>query len=121
MMITWLPASITLTEKINRLRPVRFCTRLLKPIVSFINRIGTSVEDFFIHIVVQWTVFWVCFFGAVGLGSAIVIFWWPRLQLPDTPDFKLFDADHPFELYESDYRNMFWFEKLIRVSQLLDF
>lgn len=37
--------------------------------------------------------------------------YWPKLQLPDSPDFKLFVSSHPFEIYDSRYKDVFWFEK----------
>ena len=42
--------------------------------------------------------------------------YWPRFRLPDSPDFQLFSSDHPFEIYDTKFKNMFWFEKVYTVS-----
>lgn len=52
----------------------------------------------------------------MGIVSGIAVFYWPKLQLPDSPDFKVFSDDHPFEIYDSQFKNMFWFEKTYTVS-----
>lgn len=69
-----------------------------------------------IYLVVEWPIIWIVAFSGIGLLSGVIVLYWPSLKLPDSPDFKLFDAQHPFELYDSYYRNMFWFEKSFRVS-----
>lgn len=51
--------------------------------------------------------------------SGIAVLYWPKLQLPDSPDFKVFSDDHPFEIYDSQFKNMFWFEKTYTVSVAL--
>lgn len=42
--------------------------------------------------------------------------YYPKFGLPDNQTFQLFKEDHPFELYDTKYRNMFWFEKSFVVS-----
>lgn len=56
--------------------------------------------------------------GTLGVVSGVAVFYWPKLQLPDTPDFKVFTDDHPFEIYDSQFKNMFWFEKTYTVNDL---
>lgn len=50
--------------------------------------------------------------------SGVLVLHWPKLRLPDSPDFKLFISNHPFERYDSEYRDMFWFEKMYSVSKV---
>lgn len=33
----------------------------------------------------------------------------------------MFTSDHPFEIYDSQYKNMFWFEKIYTVKLIIDF
>lgn len=56
--------------------------------------------------------------GLIGILSGIIVLYWPKLQLPDSPDFKLFVSSHPFELYDSRYKDLFWFEKSYSVSHV---
>lgn len=44
--------------------------------------------------------------------SGIIVFYWPRLRLPNTPNFQLFSSDHPFEIYDNKFKSIFWFEKV---------
>lgn len=53
-----------------------------------------------------------------GVFSGIVVFYKPKLQLPDSPDFKLFVGSHPFEVYDTKFKNNFWFEKAYTVRNL---
>lgn len=59
---------------------------------------------------------WLCLLTAVAIASISVVFYWPRLRLPDSADFQLFAASHPFEQYDYIYKNKFWFEKPQKVS-----
>lgn len=54
--------------------------------------------------------------GIVGILSGIIVLYKPKLQLPDSADFKLFVNTHPFELYDAVYKDRFWFEKVYIVS-----
>jgi len=54
-------------------------------------------------------------FGIIGIMSGVIVFYWPKLRLPDSPEFKLFNSNHPFEIYDNLYRDKFWFEKLYTV------
>lgn len=54
--------------------------------------------------------------GAFGIASGVFVFYWPKLELPDTPTFKLFVNNHPFEIYDTKYKDSFWFEKMYTSS-----
>lgn len=114
-MITWLPASVSFVERLTCWSPT-FWKHTTNALFGTINQIGTCVENFIITAVVSLPKLWILLLGTVGVLSGVVLFYWPKLQLPDSPDFKLFDSDHPFEIYDSQYRNMFWFEKLYTVT-----
>lgn len=117
LMITWLPASVSFVERLTCWSP-RFWKHTTNALFSSINQIGTCFENFIITAVVSMPKLWILLLGTVGVLSGVVLFYWPKLQLPDSPDFKLFDSDHPFEVYDSQYRNLFWFEKLYTVSYI---
>jgi hypothetical protein len=36
-------------------------------------------------------------FGAISIGAALIVFYYPGLKLPDKEQFQLFTASHPFE------------------------
>lgn len=116
LMITWLPASVALVERLSCLSPQWCYTRFIQVVFDAINRTATAVQELVIRAICDWPLVWIVLLATSGVYSGVVVFYRPRLQLPDSPDFKLFDAAHPFELYDSHYRNMFSFEKSPQVS-----
>lgn len=51
-----------------------------------------------------------------GISSGFIVLYYPKLGLPDSQTFQLLERNHPFELYDNKYKNMFWFEKSFTVS-----
>lgn len=47
----------------------------------------------------------------VGIASAVIVLYYPKLGLPDSQEFQLLEKDHPFELYDAKYKQNFGFEK----------
>lgn len=54
---------------------------------------------------------WLILLSMLGVGSAIIVLYYPKLQLPNSPEFQLFDSSHPFEQYDFEYKNHFWFKR----------
>lgn len=115
LMVTWLPACVVIAEKwhLSFLTPAHFIVRkIIRPLKLFMNRISNRYS----HCLAQFSVglrwFWFMVLGAVAIAGISIIFHYPGLQLPDSPNFQLFDSSHPFEQYELIYAKRFWFEKL---------
>lgn len=68
-------------------------------------------------LVINYALFWVIGLGLFGLASAVFVLYWPKLELPDTPTFRLFTSNHPFEVYEAKFKELFWFEKMYTSSE----
>lgn len=81
-------------------------------VFAAINYIGTAFETMVIGAIESVPQLWILLLGFIGVGSSVIVFYWPRIQLPDSPDFKLFESTHPFEVYDTQYRQQFWFEKV---------
>ncbi|XP_058467660.1 protein dispatched [Malaya genurostris] len=115
LMVTWLPATVSIAERIT-------CFSLVKPVDKFIDkltfplktisRIGRKIEDIIISLVISVPLLWIVVLGVIGVLSGVMVLHWPKLTLPDSPNFKLFISSHPFERYDSDYKDLFWFEKV---------
>lgn len=61
------------------------------------------------------------FFGflvGIGIGSGVIVLYYPKLGLPDSQDFQLFTKNQPFERYDSEYKHLFHFEKSFTVSSI---
>lgn len=117
LMMTWLPAAVSLAE---RLPCSLLCTKLFynrfRSSLKASRDFGDRMESVLIRLVMCVPWLWITLFGLIGVGSAVVVFYWPGFQLPESPNFKLFVSSHPFEMYETQYKNRFWFEKSFAVS-----
>lgn len=67
-------------------------------------------------VIIKLRYVWVAIFGAVALAAAFVVFYYPKLKLPDTKEFQLFYANHPFERYDLEFKHEFWFEKSLHAE-----
>ncbi|XP_035891595.1 protein dispatched [Anopheles stephensi] len=120
LMVTWLPAAVSIAERIS-------CLMLLKPFARVTHRctlpfvsiahISRRIEDAIIDLIITLPWLWITLLGTIGIMSGILVLHWPKLRLPDSPDFKLFISNHPFERYDSEYKDMFWFEKMYTTTE----
>lgn len=112
-MITWLPASVSIME---RLFASRMCCqqhlsqKLLNACKKSINRFCELFEERITQSIMNYAYVWIFIFTVLGASSAIIVFWYPGLQLPQKPNFQLFVSHHPFEVY-AKLKHLFWFEK----------
>ncbi|XP_014665049.1 PREDICTED: protein dispatched homolog 1-like [Priapulus caudatus] len=90
-MVTWLPACFIIHDKWVSSRI--FFEKLLP------------------FVVVKGRLVWLLLFGAAAAGSCVVIFYKPRLSLPNVDYFQFFDSLNPFEVYDFKFRDVFGFEK----------
>lgn len=107
-MLSWLPASVLLAEKyfspvclhhhqqnggrpMAFLNPFRRCWRT----ISDLGRI--TFDKILPCIVVKLRYFWIVVLGGLAIAAAVVVFHYPKLELPDTKEFQLFSSSHPFE------------------------
>ncbi|XP_063242455.1 protein dispatched isoform X2 [Bacillus rossius redtenbacheri] len=116
LMVTWLPASVVVSERCccppmvpskwsalaNRLQPARAAA----------DQVHAALDRALLLLVVKLRYVWVVVLGAVAAASVVVVFYYPRLKLPDSKDFQLFDSHHLFEQYDLVYKDIFWFERL---------
>ncbi|XP_041976421.1 protein dispatched [Aricia agestis] len=116
LMVTWLPVTVFILD-------VKLCTgRWFK--CSVISRtfngatedIKVIINRFLTMCIVRLHIVLVLLLGAIGIYSIIVVFYFPGLRLPDSRQFQLFQIDHPFEIYDTKYKDKFLFERLSRDS-----
>lgn len=121
LMITWLPASVSISERIhcfslNWFSNLKILAGRIGKLVKFYGQLSDKVEQFIIILVLNYAIVWIILLGFVGLCSAVIVLYWPKLELPDTPNFRLFTSDHLFELYDTKFKDLFWFEKMYTSS-----
>lgn len=115
VIMTWLPASVSLQERMP-CYSFQWCIQYITKINASISNCGMYLQDIVITAILKLPYLWILSLGAIGILSGFIVFYWPRLRLPDSPDFQLFENSHPFEIYENRFKNMFWFEKVYTVS-----
>lgn len=76
-------------------------------------------EEILINGVINYRYAWIVILSALTITSAIIVLHYPKLQLPNSSEFQLFDSSHPFEQYDLHYKQKFWFERSERVSHFL--
>lgn len=114
LMVTWLPASVVVSEhcRLAVLSPANFIARkIIRPLRLFTDRVLTGFSNFLTSLVIGLRWLWLPLLSAIAIGGCTVVFRYPGLRLPDLPSFQLFDSSHPFEIYDLVYARRFWFER----------
>lgn len=119
LMMTWLPASVSLAERLpcSLVSSKWLYGQRLHKSFKAARELAERTESFLIRLIMCVPWLWIGLFGVVGILSGVIVFYWPGLQLPESPDFKLFVSSHPFEVYETQYKSRFWFEKSFAVRE----
>lgn len=123
-MITWLPAAVSIAERITCFSHdhiFKKCFRKLNLPLQSLSQLGHTVEEAIISLVLNYSKLLIIILGTVGVLSGVAVLYYPKLQLPDSPDFKLFVSNHPFEVYDAVYKDYFWFDKGSMVSFYFDY
>ncbi|XP_044016509.1 protein dispatched homolog 1 [Aphidius gifuensis] len=115
LMITWLPASIVVAEKLkfNILSPANIIVRkFIKPNKLLIEKSSIYFGKILSNIVIKLRWLWLLLFGGTTILFGFIVFKYPGLRLPDTPNFQYFDKNHKFEKYDLQYGKNFYFERI---------
>lgn len=109
LMISFLPVSVYIIHvKMNQKRIFQLTH---KDVSKLWNNIRAVMSRFIITCITKLHIVFIIVFGAIGIGSIVVVFYLPGLQLPDSREFQLFQTIHPFEQYDIHYRDRFLFER----------
>ncbi|GFU20331.1 protein dispatched homolog 1 [Nephila pilipes] len=128
--VSWLPASVIMAEKwcsstclcippvglyLPQLQHVQWCSSLCGALwklhYSFTEYSRVFFEKILPCIIVKSRYFWIVLFSALAAGGTVAVFYYPKLQLPDSKEFQIFKSSHPFERYDLYLKKFFWFEK----------
>jgi hypothetical protein len=115
LMLTWLPATVVVSEQwclplMERHHWFSWHTKL-QPVLTAADQASALLDRFFVFSITKLHYLWLCLLGGIALGSIGIVFYYPRLKLPDSRNFQLFDSRHPFERYDMVYKDNFWFER----------
>eukprot|EP00090_Calanus_glacialis_P004843 TRINITY_DN13625_c0_g1_i1.p1 TRINITY_DN13625_c0_g1~~TRINITY_DN13625_c0_g1_i1.p1 ORF type:complete len:1432 (+),score=169.81 TRINITY_DN13625_c0_g1_i1:127-4296(+) len=122
LMVTWVPSWIILHHKLLVLKlssklpsfPARI-EPVISTLISGTFIIASGITNFFEkilpYIIVKPRLIWITLLGGIVGCSAVALFYFPGLKLPENNELQLFTADHPFEKYDLDFKEKFGFEK----------
>lgn len=129
LMILWFPACVVLWEKSNRRKEAvkkamrleahkYYCSKTFLSICNFwfsykrtFLNMFASKEITFLKFILKFRYIWINLLSIIGVGSIIIVLYYPKLRLPNSQEFQLFTSSHPFEQYDFVYKNHFWFHR----------
>lgn len=140
LMMSWFPASVVLWERCHRIKLSLFQGRLrlckkrfccfhywnflltgLRMKIDYFCKMCEQKQHLLIDAIINFRYVWFTLFSILACGSAVIVFYKPRLNLPNTPEFQLFHSKHPFEQYDLKYKDMFWFNRVLQVRTVICF
>ncbi|KAF2363401.1 Protein patched/dispatched [Trinorchestia longiramus] len=84
-------------------------------ISSWMSGLSLAIfERFLPWIVIKPRALLVILLLGFAVYAGILVMYYPRLRLPDSADFQLFNRDHYFERYDLEHKYNFWFERNLR-------
>ncbi|XP_064623374.1 protein dispatched homolog 1-like isoform X2 [Lineus longissimus] len=130
MMVTWIPATIVIQEKYCSCcvffspdvytQEKNVCYYLCKVPYTVYYCLSDWARIFFEKIlpcvVIKVRYLWVILGSTFGICGFVFIFYHPNLSLPSSNEFQVFASTHPFEVYDYQIRDKFWFEKAAGTS-----
>lgn len=140
-MVSWFPACVVIWERIcqNHMGILKkFFTHLtthfswpscliesltvycvwMKCKCIYFRRLWTAKEQLLLNSIVNYRILWLTLLTIVAMASGVIVLYYPKFQLPSSPEFQLFERSHPFEQYDLVYKNRFWFKREQRVSNV---
>lgn len=131
LMLTWFPASVIVFEQSCFSKPdfydglwvcyQRWCCAIIPWDMSWgrfiiLKTIWMNKEKYLLEAVLKFRYLWFISMFLLAILGACIVLVYPKLQLPDSPEFQLFTSSHPFEQYDFQYKRLFWFNNPERVS-----
>ncbi|KAK7868686.1 hypothetical protein R5R35_006977 [Gryllus longicercus] len=119
LMVTWLPASVVVSERwcCPPVVPLQWDSKL-RPARAAAGQARAALDRLLVWAVLRLCYLWLVLLGGAAVAAVVVVFYHPRLKLPDSRDFQLFDNHHPFEQYDLVYKDKFMFEHLSQKNDL---
>lgn len=111
IMVTWIPACVSLLYRLNYSRIGTPPTALLSRVQRATNVLTATI----VTVVTKQRKVWIALFGLLFACSLTIVFVYPRFRLAtDGEHFRMFAAGHPFEVYQREFATRFHFEETSR-------
>ena len=107
LMITWIPAGLVVLEKVKVL-----CKcgepKCIEKTHAFLTSVTKKVfHQFLPYAVKKLWLLWLFLFLSLGIGGIVVTFFKPKLDLPTSNDFALFERDSTIEVWNLELKYQF--------------
>ncbi|XP_022109846.1 protein dispatched homolog 1-like isoform X2 [Acanthaster planci] len=113
--LTWLPATVVIHSHFQDwcakfTYPCQGCLQKLYAAHSIIATAYRRVFDYILPtLVLKLRYAWIVILASVGVGAFCTMYITPKLRLPTTAEFQVFQDDNLFERYDSVYKSKFYF------------
>ena len=67
-------------------------------------------------LVIRLRFLWLLTYGCLSVGGMVTVLYYPKLKLPTSNEFQVFGENHPFEVYDFQIKDRFWFEKAAGIN-----
>lgn len=111
-MITWILSGIIISSEWPYIPGLHWSfPRNADVIYEHIINVKSSFDQYIVHCTEKYSSILIVLFSCVSALSMFAVLIWPRLQVPDSTEFQLFEQNHPFEQYDLIYKNRFRFTR----------
>lgn len=118
-MITWILSGIIISSEWPYIPIIHWSfSRNADVIYENILNVKSSFDNFIIVCVEKYNLALIVILGFIGTVSMFSVLLWPRLQVPDSSEFQLFERKHLMEQYDLVYKDRFRFSHAYSVSNI---
>lgn len=121
-MITWILSGIVISSEWPYIPMLHWnFSRNTDVIYENILNVKSTFDHYIVVFIEKYNLFLIIILGFISVVSMFAVLCWPRLQVPDSSEFQLFEKKHPFEQYDMIYKDRFRFSHAYSVSVLQHF
>ncbi len=108
LMVTWIPAAVIFVEKLDNCGLANLSCSCCEKINDFMSIVTVTFFYQFLPTTIKklWPL-WIILFLGLGIAGVVLTFVTPKLDLPTSQDFALFDRDSAIEVWFQDLKYKF--------------
>lgn len=116
-MITWILSGIVISSEWPYIPLIHWSfSRDADVIYENILNVKSTFDHYIAYCVERYHLPLIMGLGFVSVLSTFSVLCWPKLQVPDSSEFQLFEKKHPFEQYDLIYKDRFRFSHAFSVG-----
>lgn len=119
-MVTWILSGIIISSEWPHIPILHWSfSRNADVIYENILNLKSTFDQCLVYFIEKYNLILIVVFTSISVASILAVLVWPRLQVPDSTEFQLFEQKHPFEQYELVYKDRFRFSHSYSVRTVL--